>query len=107
MKKPVTKAQVRKELDLQMNDFLSQGGKVEQVERGLSGRENAAGPLKPNGVSFDQQKTPRTYVPEVIKAMDERRKPKTIKEPKTKKKPRKKLIYDDFGEPLRWEWVED
>lgn len=91
----------------QMDNFLSQGGEVTQVERGISGRENALGPLKPGGFNFDEKKTPRTYVPEVVAALDARRNAKTEKPKKSRKKARKKLIYDDFGEPLRWEWVED
>jgi hypothetical protein len=108
VKKPVSKAQVRKELHQQMNNFLKRGGEVEQIEKGLSGRDNADGPLKPNSMTFDQEKTPRTYVPEVIAAIDARRKskPKPAVQKKAGKKPHKKLIYDDFGEPLRWEWVE-
>jgi hypothetical protein len=105
VKKPPSKAQVRKELNLQISNFLNKGGEVVQIEKGLSGRENANGPLKPNGVNFDQEKATRTYVPEVIAAIDARRKP--VKEKPRNRKPRKKIIYDDFGEPLRWEWVED
>ena len=91
-----------------MKNFLKRGGEVEQIEKGLSGRDNADGPLKPNSMTFDQEKTPRTYVPEVIAAIYPGQKPKpkpTVKK-KPVKKPRKQLIYDDFGEPLRWEWVE-
>jgi hypothetical protein len=39
--------------------------------------------------------------------MDQRRKAQTeVKKPK-KRQPKKKMIYDDFGEPLRWEWVDE
>lgn len=107
MKKPISKANIRRQLEGQMDEFLNHGGKVVQVERGISGRENAAGPLKPNGINFDEGKKPRTYVPEIVAALDARRNAKTEKPKKLNKKARKKIIYDDFGEPLRWEWVED
>ncbi len=107
MKKPISKAVIRNQLNQQIDKFLNQGGEVVQIERGLSGRENPNGPLKPNGINFDQAKTPRTYVPEVVAALEARRNSKPGKTVKTKKKSRKKIIYDDFGEALRWEWVDD
>ncbi len=108
MKRPITKSQIRSEITQQVDDYLKQGGKVVEVERGLSGRENPNGPLKPEHTSFQQPRAERTYVPEVVAAIDARRKAKPAK-PKTssRRRARKKLIYDDFGEPLRWEWVEE
>ncbi|MFA7555451.1 MAG: hypothetical protein WCY88_14480 [Spongiibacteraceae bacterium] len=107
MKRLITKAQIRSDMDKQIADFLNKGGKVAEVERGISGRENPNGPLKPDNSGFQQPKVGRTYVPEVIAALDARRNPKAIKpQPKTRRT-RKKMIYDDFGEPLRWEWVEE
>lgn len=107
MKRPVTKAEIRRDMEKQIADFLKKGGTVSEVERGISGRHNNE-PLPPDNRNFQSQpKVGRTYVPEVIAALDARRKPSTEKPKAVKRKPRKKLIYDDFGEPLRWEWVEE
>lgn len=106
MKKPVTKAQIREQLEKQVSDFIGRGGAVEQVQRGVSGRDDSSGPIKPDSSSFNNPRTERTYVPEVIAALESRRKPKAVKIKTSKRRPRKRIIYDDFGEPLRWEWEE-
>jgi hypothetical protein len=106
VKKIITKRQIRSQIDQQIDDYLKQGGQVEQVDQGVSGRDSTTGPTNQN-ISFDQPKQARTYIPEVIAALDERKKPKVAARQKRKTKPRKKIIYDDFGEPLRWEWVEE
>ena len=106
VKKPITKAQIRDEIEKQIDEFISRGGAVDNIQRGLSGRDNPSGPLKPESHNFQQPRAERTYVPEVVAALESRRKPKINKPAPPKRKPRKKLIYDDFGEPLRWEWEE-
>jgi hypothetical protein len=107
VKRPITKAHIRTEIAQQINDFLDKGGKVAEVERGKSGRDNPDGPLNPDSTSFQQRKIERTYLPEVVAAIDARRKQKPIKTKPSKRGPRKKTIYDDFGEPLREVWVEE
>lgn len=107
VKKLITKANIRTEIDQQILDFLEQGGKVNEIERGISGRENANGPQRPDNNAFQQPKAERTYVPEVIAAIDARRNQKPEKKKTGQSRPKKKIIYDDFGEPLRWEWVEE
>ena len=107
MKRPVTKADIRVDINRQIAEYLSRGGKAVQVERGVSGRNGADAPLKSSGAVFQQPRTERTYVPEVIAAIDARRNAKPLKHKTPKPKPRKKIVYDDFGEPLRWEWVEE
>ncbi len=107
VKRPVTKAQIRAQIEQQISEFLNQGGAVEEVQRGISGREGTAGPLKPEHTSHQQPRADRTYIPEVIAALEARRKHKPEKpKPAPRRQPRKKIIYDDFGEPLRWEWEE-
>ncbi|TQV71828.1 hypothetical protein FKG94_19485 [Exilibacterium tricleocarpae] len=102
MKPTKTKAQVRKEIGNQVRDFLAEGGKVEQLQPGVSGRDiNQALP-----VTFNQPKVKRTPLLEEIKALDARKgkhQPKVL----APKKPVKKLLHDDFGEPVRWVWLED
>lgn len=79
---------------------------MQQVDRGISGHENRAGPIKPDTNAFQQPRSERTYVPEVVAAIEQRRKSMNSKPKPVKRQPRKKIIYDDFGEPLRWEWEE-
>ena len=106
VKKPISKAQIRSEMNQQISAFLDKGGEVSEIAQGISGRENAQGVLKADTPAFGEPKTERTYLPEVVAALDAR---KQKKEPPAKPKnrrPKKKIIYDDFGEPLRWEWEE-
>lgn len=104
MKPTKTRRQLHNELEQQVQEFLHQGGKVNEVPRGLSGRLDAQGPLISifDGVSQEE----RTLLPEVVAAIEARKKPQaSIKH--RKPRPRKKVILDDFGQPLRWEWVEE
>jgi hypothetical protein len=78
---------------------------VAEIERGISGRDSAQGPLKSETMGFGEPKTDRTYVPEVVAALEARKQKPAVSKAKPRR-PRKKLIYDDFGEPLRWEWVD-
>ncbi|MDQ2078504.1 hypothetical protein [Marinimicrobium sp. ABcell2] len=106
--KPIkTKRELRKELDQQMAEYVQAGGEVAEVAPGVSGREDPKGPLTP---LFTPRTTieGRTLVTEVVAAVEARRHPAP---PKSKNKPkrqaRKRVILDDFGQPLRWEWVEE
>lgn len=106
--KPVkSKKELRRELEAQIREYQARGGKVVEVPRGCSGRDEVNGPL-PH--IFDKKANPETRTPvnEVIAAIEERKKTKpTTKKPHHKlSRPRKKIIYDEFGEPLRWEWAE-
>ncbi len=103
--KPVpSKAQIRSELENQIEDFLREGGTVEAVPRGQSGHLDNINPFtnQPQSPPSSQSRTPLN---DVVKALDERKKTKPLAG--RLKRPRKKLITDDFGEPLRWVWVED
>lgn len=106
MKHVPTKADVRDEIEQQIEEFLNRGGQVKTVRPGTSGL--ADGEPHPS-MAFDRPKQERTPVPEVVAAIDARRASKTKPKhkPKAQKAPRKKVIYDDFGEPLRVIWIED
>lgn len=105
MKPPISKADLRRELDRQINTYLREGGEVKEIPRGVSGRDPAGGPLPPGPLIEGNGRADRTYLVDVIAAIEARRKP-AAPEPKRPRRPRKKLIYDDFGEPLRWMWEE-
>lgn len=105
MKPTKTKRELRDELQQQMNEFLHQGGAVKAVPQGLSGREDTRAPL--SAIFSGQGSEDRTLVPEVVAAIESRRHPPAPLKSRYKPRPKKKIILDDFGQPLRWEWVEE
>lgn len=112
MKKTVSKADIRQELRQQTERFLRSGGEVEKVPQGLSGKNPDDPPLFLNRRLFIEPREPRTLVPEVVAAIEARRRETTTRKNGAKRgrrsaQPRRKVIYDDFGEPLRHVWVED
>ena len=107
IKKPPSKADLRQELDNQISDFLEQGKSVNEIPRGVSSRDGADKPLRADTWQMDASKGAWTYVPEVVDTLEKRRQEKVLKPVPKKTRPRKRLIYDDFGEPLRWVWVDE
>jgi hypothetical protein len=111
LKKPVSKADLRAQLEREVEDYLSQGGRVDEVARGISGNEPGQPPVFLTTRLFTEPRESRTLVPEVVAAIEERRKHLLKRTPVKKRarlpKPRKKVIYDDFGEPLRHVWVDE
>ncbi len=108
MKRPQTKAQARIEIESLIDDFLKEGGHVVQVHAGTSGLHN--GELNTNSLGFERPKQERTPVPGAVAAIEAKRQEKLAKnQPQKRKlsKPRKKVIYDDFGEPVRVVWVDE
>ncbi|MCR6652520.1 MAG: hypothetical protein NVV73_13980 [Cellvibrionaceae bacterium] len=102
--KPVpTKAEMRAELERQIQDYLQTGGVVQDVPRGISGQVDNRNLFGAIGQNPPRQE--RTPVDEVVQALEARKHPHN--NIKKNKRPRKKLLTDDFGEPLRWVWVED
>ena len=102
---PVTKAELRRELDRQLDAYLREGGQVHEIPRGISGRNPVDGPLPNAPFVGPGQHTQREDLTEVIAGIEARRKPPAP--PKlAARRPRKKIIYDDFGEPIRWVWEE-
>ena len=101
-----TKQQLRMELHQQTDQFLTQGGSVTRVNPGESGFPGRI-PRGSQTLSFDKPKTSYTYLPKLVATLDARKAKKTAPAvKKTPTKPRKKIIYDDFGEPVREVWVE-
>ena len=111
MKTRPTKAQLREQLAKQVQSYLEQGGEIEDVEMGATGLENG----KYNMRNFNFEPTQpgaqnRTPVGGLLGVIDSRKgasnKPSTSAQPK-KTRSKKKPIYDDFGEVLRWVWVDE
>jgi hypothetical protein len=111
LKKPVSKSDIRDELQEEMERFLAQGGQVQSIPRGISGKDPGDAPLFLNRRLFIEPRTKRTLVPDVVAAIEARRKEKFTRKPQRKRsrlpQPRRKIIYDDFGEPLRKIWVDE
>jgi hypothetical protein len=111
LKKQVSKDDIRQELQREMDNFLEQGGSVENIAQGISGKNPGDPPLYLNRRLFVEPKAKRTHIPEVVAAIEARRKAKVQRTPKPKRsrspQPRRKIIYDDFGEPLRKVWVDE
>ncbi len=112
VKKLPTKDELRAQLDRETRRYLDGGGEVTEVPRGVTG----ADPTKPRSFQsssqFTQPKASRTYVPEVIAAIDRRQEERRKRRPVRNKRkrlpqPRRRVIYDDFGEPIRKVWVDD
>lgn len=109
MKKPVSKADIRNELLQETERFLQRGGYVKEIPQGISGRNPEDPPLFLNRRLFVEPRSPRTHIPEVVAAIEARRIDKFRRKPPPKRRlphPRRKVIYDDFGEPLRRIWEE-
>ena len=105
MKKRVSKKELRDSLNQDIEQYLEKGGEVHEYQRGESGLDN--GRYHETSMTFEQRQE-RTPVPEVLKAIDERREARKKTPPKKSIRraqgPKKKVIYDDFGEPLRVIW---
>jgi hypothetical protein len=105
---PPNKHQVKQELAQDVAHFLARGGSVEQVEQGETALVNGCfNQQRPAVASQVQTRTLLSSQFDAIeKRKEERRLPKPIPTPiKTNRRPTKKWIYDDFGEPLRWVWA--
>ena len=107
LKKPASKAELREHLNRQTKAFLERGGEIARVERGISGID---GPEPARHIPlFDQPKSARTPLTDVIRALDSRRaeKKKVATRRTVRRSRRKQVVYDDFGEPLRVVWREE
>ncbi len=105
-----TKADLRAELDQATRAFLRDGGKVKAVPDGASAWQPGTRP-PPSRPLFEEPRSERTPVPEVVATIEARRESmRSRAKPapgRARKRPRRKVIYDDFGEPIRRVWVEE
>ena len=107
MKNQSSKHSIRNELRRKTEEYISLGGEIKHHQAGETGEPAD----KPRGrsafVSGEPPKT-RTYINDVVSALDNRKKKKTApKASAPTKGAKKKVIYDDFGEPIREIWTHD
>lgn len=110
MKKTVSKSEIRDELLREVECFLQRGGHVKEIPQGISGRDPGDPPLYLNRRLFVEPRAQRTQIPEVVAAIEARRQDRFRRKPPQKRRlpqPRPRVIYDDFGEPLRRVWQEE
>ena len=103
MNKIPTKADLRDELQRQIDAFTCKGGTIQQVDKGVTGRESPQASLKTP--LFNEPKISRTPLTEVIAAIDSRKLSKSNLKKTDKVTSKEKIIYDDFGEPVRNIWT--
>jgi len=106
VKKFANKSAHRTSLKKDVEAFLRKGGKVTEVPRGLSAEDKTRPPVK-NQSLFQEKQEDRTPLTHLLSQIDARRGKPTAKGKSSKKstQPQRITIYDDFGEPLRYEWV--
>jgi len=104
MKLPKTKRQIREEIERQTSNFLKKGGGVNQVTMGESARNVLERANEP--VCFDSPKVSRTLVNDVVNTIESRKQKKEAPVKHSTSSRERCIVYDDFGEPLRWKWVD-
>ena len=107
MSNGISKNALRRELRKKTEEFLVKGGEIKKCQQGETG-EPADQPRKKSVFVSPSPIKSRTYVNEMVAKIDERKR-KGSKKPleKSTKRPRKKIIYDVFCEPLREVWVDE
>jgi hypothetical protein len=105
-KRKNSKADLRSELEQATQQFLHGGGAVTEIPTGTSAWVPGSRP-PPAQPLFTQPREERTPLTEVVVALEERRAAQRARRTPTrtrKVKAKQKVIYDDFGEPLRKVW---
>lgn len=100
----ITKKDTRKELESLVDQFIKAKGEIQQVDMGESGLVD--GKYNTSHMGFSEPKQDRTPLNHVVATLQQRKTNKSPPKPAIKKRPKKKVIYDDFGDPLRWVWEE-
>lgn len=104
MKPQKSKQEQSRELARLIQEFVESGGEVVNVPSGTSGNADNSNLFRSSG-GFEP-KTERTPLNDVVKTLEHRKQQKEPKQSQAKKgnKPKKRLIVDDFGDPVRWVW---
>ena len=104
MNKRLPHRAIHQQMQQEISQFFEQGGEVHEFERGESALIN--GKLDDRSSGFGQGRKKRTPLNDELKAVDERKKSPAPPVVQKVRRPYKKIIYDDFGEPIREVWVE-
>ncbi|MCW8357076.1 MULTISPECIES: hypothetical protein [Marinomonas] len=104
IKPKTTKRDTREELESLVDQFIKKNGTIQQINMGESGLID--GKYNTSHIGFNEPKQDRTPLNHVVAAIQQRKQNKTTTTPTIKKRPKKKVIYDDFGDPIRWVWEE-
>jgi hypothetical protein len=111
VKKLQSKAEIRAHLEQEMDLFERTGGRITKIPRGISGHNKTDISAPHTHKLFLEPSVKRTQIPEVVAAIEARRREQLIHKPAAKPrrpfKRRRKTIYDDFGEALRTVWVDE
>ncbi|MBJ7537597.1 hypothetical protein [Marinomonas transparens] len=103
IKPKTTKRDTRKELESLVDQFIREKGEIQHIDMGESGLID--GKYNTSHIGFGEPKQDRTPLNHVVAAIQQRKKPTPPPRP-APRRPKKKIIYDDFGDPLRWVWEE-
>lgn len=109
MKKFPSKAEQRQQLADEVEEFLRSGGEISEVPRGVSGRDAdaALSDWRRASQSDRPPPAPRTDLQDVVAALEARKTAKQKPARPERKRARKIVVYDDFGEPVREVWREE
>lgn len=99
-----SKKEQRKELATLIQNYIESGGEVLHVSSGTSGNHDNTNLF--HASAQPEPKPERTPLTDVVNSLEERKHKKGTSVQKTVKRPKKKLIVDDFGDPVRWVWEE-
>ncbi|KZN12657.1 hypothetical protein [Marinomonas sp. TW1] len=107
IKPKTTKKETRQELESLVEAFIKAKGEIQQVDMGESGLVD--GKYNTSHIGFSEPRQDRTPLNHVVAAIQQKKRPTppTSITKTNKNKPKKKVIYDDFGEPLRWVWEDE
>ena len=98
-----TKKDVREEMEREISQYLTSGGAIDEIQQGISGRENNSN-LNQTIPFVEGERQTRTPLTEEVKSLDERKNQKKSLTSSPVYRPKKRIIYDDFGEPVREVW---
>jgi uncharacterized phage infection (PIP) family protein YhgE len=98
-----TKKDVREEMEREISQYLTGGGAIDEIQQGISGRENNSN-LNQTIPFVEGEKQTRTPLNEEVRSLDERKNKKKTAASSPLCRPKKRIIYDDFGEPVREIW---
>ena len=100
-----SKRMLRQDILRKTEEYLSRGGKIKKYRAGESAER--ADKLRKKAEFVGLGLSYQNDLNEVILAIDKRK--SNLRNPPSvvpRSTPRKKVIYDDFGEPLREVWIE-